>query len=244
MNYRVNLLPAELQPRPPLEPRRLVLISLPVLVGGALVGGLLYWRHEVYKMRLELEALRYQVPRLQQAVNKVEEVKKERQVLEARAGELEELIQRRRAWSSLLTDLAAVMPDGAWLNALRLVPGQAASPAAKAERAGTVPSLLQGALQGAARAMEAGGLQQPSAEQQGNVPAASQQTGTSKAVPPPPESLSLEGSSRSLAAVGVLLYHLQGLPYFSGVELKEVKYDEGKGVYNFSITAQLKGDGG
>ncbi|WP_027719294.1 PilN domain-containing protein [Desulfovirgula thermocuniculi] len=239
MNYRVNLLPAELQPRPPFEPKRLALISLPVLVGGALVGGLLYWRHELYKMRVELEALRYQVPRLQQAVNKVEEMKKERQVLEARAGELEELIQRRRAWSSLLADLAAVMPDGAWLNALQLVSGQAASPAAKAERAGTVPSLLQGA----ARAMEAGGLQQPSAEQQGNVPAALQQTGTSKVVPPP-ESLNIEGSSRSLAAVGVLLYHLQGLPYFSGIELNEVKYDEGKGVYNFSITARLRGDGG
>lgn len=243
MNYRVNLLPAELQPRPPLEPRRLALISLPVLVGGALAGGLLCWRYELNKMRLELEALRYQVPRLQQAVNKVEEVKKERQVLEARAGELEALIQGRRTWSSLLADLSAVMPDGAWLNALRLVPRQAVSPAAKTERAGTVPSLLQGALQGSARAMEAESLQQPAAAQQGSVPAAPQQAGAAKALPPP-EGLQLEGASRSLAAVGVLLYHLRQLPYFSGVELNEVKYDEGKGFYTFSITAHLKGDGG
>ena len=191
----------------------------------------------------ELEALRYQVPRLQQAVNKVEEVKKERQVLEARAGELEALIQGRRTWSSLLADLSAVMPDGAWLNALRLVPRQAVSPAAKTERAGTVPSLLQGALQGSARAMEAESLQQPAAAQQGSVPAAPQQAGAAKALPPP-EGLQLEGASRSLAAVGVLLYHLRQLPYFSGVELNEVKYDEGKGFYTFSITAHLRGDGG
>lgn len=265
MNYRINLLPAELQPGPVLEPKRLLLISLATLTAGGLVTACVFWGINFHHMRIELAAVKRQVPKLQETVARLEELKKQRQELEAASGELERLIQQRHTWSKMLLDLNKVVPREIWLTALRLQAagnvsgaGQNVTGPATAQKPGSVPSLLQSSIEQAGRAV-GDALQQVSA--QPGVPAtvpASQggetgqpgQAGSQvrreegNAIPQPPDTLTLEGNTTSLAAVGVFIYHLGKLPYFSRVDLNEIKYDETKGVTTFSISARLKGGGG
>lgn len=246
MNYRVNLLPLELQPRSLLEPRRLAFFSLLVMVAGGLVFALFSWCFAFYQMRFELSALQQQLPRLRQTVARMEEIRKERRELEAAVSELETLIHQRHTWSKMLEDLNKVIPREIWLTSLHLATsqpasgsGQAASSSAgaSAQRPSTVPSLLQGGMQ------EVRQIKEDLASTQSRQTAGQVQEGGKNAIPPPPDSLTLEGASTSLAAVGVLTYQLGQLPYFSEINLNEVKYDEAKGVYTFKITARLKGDG-
>jgi len=261
VNYRVNLLPVELQPGPVLEPKRLLLISLVTLTAGGLVAACVFWSINFYYMRIELAAIKWQVPKLQETVAQLEEIKKQRQELEAASGELERLIQQRHTWTEMFLDLNKVVPREVWLTALRLQAaenvsgaGQKVAGPAAAQKPGSVPSLLQSSLQQAGR-VAGEVLQQVSA--QTGVPAnQSGETGQpgqagsqdmredGNAIPRLPDTLTLEGNTTSLAAVGVFIYQLGKLPYFSRVDLNEVKYDETKGVTTFSISARLKGVGG
>jgi Tfp pilus assembly protein PilN len=210
-------------------------------------------------MRIELAAVKRQVPKLQETVARLEEFKKQRQELEAASGELERLIQQRHTWSKMLLDLNKVVPREIWLTALRLQAagnvsgaGQNVTGPATAQKPGSVPSLLQSSL-------EHDALQQVSAQpgapatvptSQGGETGQPGQAGSQvrredgNAIPQPPDTLTLEGNTTSLAAVGVFIYHLGKLPYFSRVDLNEIKYDETKGVTTFSISARLKGGGG
>lgn len=259
MNYRVNLLPAELQPGPVLEPKRLLLISLATLTAGGLVTACVFWGINFHHMRIELAAVKRQVPKLQETVARLEELKKQRQELEAASGELERLLQQRHTWSRMLLDLNKVVPREIWLTALRLQAagnvsgaGQKVTGPATAQKSGSVPSLLQSSL-------EHDALQQVSAQpgapaavpaSQGGETGQPGQAGSQvqredgNAIPQPPDTLTLEGNTTSVAAVGVFIYHLGELPYFSRVDLNEIKYDETKGIITFSISARLKGGGG
>lgn len=259
MNYRVNLLPAELQPGPVLEPKRLLLISLATLTAGGLITACVFWGINFHRMRIELAAVKRQVPKFQETVARLEELKKQRQELEAASGELERLLQQRHTWSRMLLDLNKVVPREVWLTALRLQAagnvsgaGQNVTGPATAQKPGSVPSLLQSSLEhdtlqqvpaqpGAPATVPAG---------QGGETGQPGQAGSQvrredgNAIPQPPDTLTLEGNTTSLAAVGVFIYHLGKLPYFSRVDLNEIKYDETKGVTTFSISARLKGGGG
>jgi Tfp pilus assembly protein PilN len=61
-------------------------------------------------------------------------------------------------------------------------------------------------------------------------------------LPPRPDTVYIEGSSRSLTAVGVLVHELHMLPQLAGVTLEEVR--EGRdGVLSFRISVELARSG-
>ncbi|MEW6425579.1 MAG: PilN domain-containing protein [Bacillota bacterium] len=268
MKYGVNLLPSELQPEPPLEPKRLALISLITLVAGGLCVACIFWGLNFYHMRAELAAIQQQVPGLNETVARLEDLGKQRQTLEAEVGELERLVGERHSWSKMLLDLNKVVPGEVWLTALQLQAagadqgtGQAAAGSAgtAGQKPGSVPSLLQGNLQQTGQLVTGDTRQQISAQSgasatvpaiQGEESGQQGQVGNQvrredgNAIPPLPDTLTLKGNATSLAAVGVLIYQLGQLPYFSQVDLNEIKFDEAKGVTTFSISARLKGGGG
>lgn len=61
------------------------------------------------------------------------------------------------------------------------------------------------------------------------------------AAPPAPDVLVLEGYSRSVSSVGVLVDQLGRIPVFSRVLLNELSVDRKAAAYTFKITALLKG---
>lgn len=257
MNYRVNLLPVELQPRPVLEPKRLLFITLVTLTAGGLVTAWVFWNINLTRMRTELSAVKQQQPKLQETVTRLVEIKKQRLELEATAGELEQLIQQRKTWSKMLLDMNDVVPREVWLTALRLQAAENVSGADRkvdgsnaAQIPGSVPSLLQKSLQQGSDALQQATAQTgEQANQIGETGQPDQSDGQvmreeENNLPRLPDTLTLEGNTNSLAAVGVFIYQLGKLPYFSRVDLNEVKYDETKGITTFSISARLKGGGG
>ncbi|OAT79862.1 PilN domain-containing protein [Desulfotomaculum copahuensis] len=118
MNYRINLLPLELQPRPPVEGKRLAVISgLTVLAALILIGGA-GWLIKSYNQRVELAVIQSQLASLSPVVRKVEADRAEEQKLQAGAAALEELLARHRVWKPVLDDIAQIVPVDIWLSSV------------------------------------------------------------------------------------------------------------------------------
>jgi Tfp pilus assembly protein PilN len=67
--------------------------------------------------------------------------------------------------------------------------------------------------------------------------------GAEAAFQPPVYTMQIEGGSRTLPAVGVFVHHLQRMPQFSSVTLREIRED-GDGNLSFAIDLKLVGSDG
>ncbi len=259
MNYLVNLLPLELQNGSKMNPKILMLISIIVLTAGGFATACIFFGVDFINTRNELTTLRQQVPKIAETASQLEELKRQRRELDTEAGVLERLVRGKHAWSKMFLDLNKVIPGEILLSSLKLQAAGAAQGTAQETtgKTGAVPSLLHNSLQ------KAGQLTGEAIPQSSGMPAAIQTTQNPARQTqeqeqhgqadeqdrdrnhnldhPAPDTLIIEGESTSLAAVGVLVYHLGRLPHFSQVNLKEIKFDDAKGITNFSILAQLKG---
>lgn len=118
MNYRVNLLPPELQPRPPVEGKRLAVVAgLTVLAALILIGGA-GWLIKSYNQRVELAAIQLQLASLSPAVQKVQADRAAEQKLQAGAAALEGLLARHRVWKPVMDDIAQILPVDIWLTSV------------------------------------------------------------------------------------------------------------------------------
>ncbi len=228
MNYRIDLLPEELQSKPPVNLRRLLYIALTVLLTAGLLAiyGLFLW--DYYRVSGELARLNERLPQIKRETARLEEVKRQRLDLEKRAGELEALIQNRRTWPGMLAEIARAVPGEVWLTSLRLeeVKEKQAS-AEKKPSAGPLPQAQSDQTQK--------NLERLTPEEGKETKAESTST-----VPGVPNTLFIEGASYSVPAVGIFTYRLGQLPYFSKVVLTDLHSEENNGYVVFTVVASLK----
>ncbi|MCL6449089.1 MAG: PilN domain-containing protein [Armatimonadetes bacterium] len=233
MNHRIDLLPEELQSKPPVNLRRLLYIVLTMLltVGLLAIYGLFLW--DYYRVSGELARFNERLPQIKKETARLEEIKRQRLDLEKRAGELEALIRNRRTWPGMLAEIARTVPGEVWLTSLRLEEGkekqaQKKSPADALSQ--TQPGQIQKSLENIQESPE-----RPAAEEDKETKAESTST-----VPGVPNTLFIEGASYSVPAVGIFTYRLGQLPYFSKVVLTDLHSEENNGYVVFTVVASLK----
>lgn len=266
MNYRINLLPPELQPRPLVDRKRLVTIAgLTMVLGLLLIGGA-GWLIKSYNQRSELASINGQLASLSPVVQKVEQIRAQKQKLLASAAAMEELLSRHRAWKPVMDDIARILPVDMWLVSVDAAYNQDADKVLKTsagastanpagvsgnQAAGTPGSFTPGAgvnpITGSSPVQQAGqvtgqinerhqALQTQSTA--GEAGTKPKQEGKDK-VPPPPNVLTLKGVSRSFPSIGVFVRKLSDLPYFSQVRLQEISSQE-DGTLSFSVNCYLQ----
>ncbi|MGQ9824074.1 MAG: PilN domain-containing protein [Desulfotomaculales bacterium] len=231
MNYRIDLLPEELQSKPPVNLRRLLYIALTVLLTAGLLVIYGLFLLEFYRVSGELARLNERLPQIKRETARLEEIKRQRLDLEKRAGELEALIQNRRTWPGMLAEIARAVPGEVWLTSLRLEEvkenKEKQAFAEKKPSAGPLPQTQSDQTQKS--------LERLTPEEGKETKAESTPT-----VPGVPNTLFIEGASYSVPAVGIFTYRLGQLPYFSKVILTDLRSEENKGYVVFTVVASLK----
>lgn len=237
MSYKINLLPAELQSKPPVNLRRLFLLLLSIFVFAGLLAsyGFFLWNYQ--QVSKQLGNLNQNLPRIEREVARLEGIKKQRLDLERRSDQLEALLQTRQKWPGMLTALTKVVPGDVWLTSLRLEEiREKQTPMEKKVPAGASlpmqPNVAQKSLESIQKSLERA------------TPEESKETKTklegASTIPGVPNTLFLEGASYSVPSVGIFIYHLQQLPYFSKVALTDLHFEESKGHLVFTVVANLK----
>lgn len=231
MRYKVNLLPPELQRESIIDTRRLVRLAAVTLVAAVVVGGYGYFLLQLVLMKGELAETRRRLAALEPTVARVEKMREERRTAEETARALTQLLNGRLAWSGMLAEINYALPRDMWLDKLVILREQQAQ----------APEKKGGPAQGAG-----GGPSPAGAGGTGGGPAApggaaGAQAGAAAAAPPRPDRVLLEGYSRSVASVGVLVHNLHELPHFKAVTLQEVTEDGELGAWRFKILCALPG---
>lgn len=226
MRYKVNLLPPALQRESVIDTRRLVRLAAVTLVAAAVVGGYGYFLLQLVLMKGELAETRQRLAALEPTVARVNKMREERRTAEETARALTQLLNGRLAWSGMLADISYALPRDMWLDKLEILKEQQA-PAG--EKKG-------GSAQGTGGGQSPAGAGAQSSTTTGG--AAGAQAG---AAPPRPDRVVVEGYSRSVASVGVLVHNLHESPHFKAVTLQEVAEDAERGVWRFKILCVLPG---
>ena len=228
MRYKVNLLPPELQRESIIDTRRLVRLAAVTLAAAAVVGGYGYFLLQLVLMKGELAETRQRLAVLEPTVARVNKMREERRTAEETARTLTQLLHGRLAWSGMLADINYALPRDMWLEKLEILKEQEAKPGEKkaaGQGAGAGPPPAGAGGQSPATTGGAGGAQAWAAA----------------AAPPRPDLVVLEGYSRSVASVGVLVHNLRESPHFKAVTLEEVTEDAQLGAWRFKILCALPG---
>ncbi|MGQ9531245.1 MAG: PilN domain-containing protein [Desulfotomaculales bacterium] len=234
MRYKVNLLPPELQRESIIDTRRLVRLAAVTLTVAAVVGGYGYFLLQLVMMKGELAETRQRLAALEPTVARVNKMREERRTAEETARALTQLLNGRLAWSGMLADINYALPRDMWLDKLEILKQQQAQASEKkggpAQGAGGGPS-----------SAGAGGTGGGPAATGGAAGAGGARAGAAAAAPPRPDAVVLEGYSRSVASVGVLVHNLHESPHFKAVTLQEVTEDAESGAWRFKILCVLPG---
>ncbi|MEW6276064.1 MAG: hypothetical protein AB1556_13275 [Bacillota bacterium] len=218
MNYRIDLLPAELRKRPADRLRRFVPLLLTIVVVAGLAAGYSAFLTRCAQISRELTVLNESLPPLRKEAARLEEIKRQRLDLEKRGGELAALLRNRRTCPEILAAVAGVVPDEVRLTGLRL---EKATEKEQEKQAQSGPRQAQPAPPGLSAQPAPPGL--PRA-----------------VIPGVPDTLWIAGASHSAPAVGIFIAQLGQLPYFSKVTLTGLHFEEGEDCLVFAIAASLK----
>jgi len=215
--YKINLLPTELQRDLSLDVKGLVRrVSITITLILLLFGyGVFLFMG--YLTQKEINDTEKYLNQISSTVKKVEGIKAQRVKNEESTKKFKELLNARLTRFPLLEDLSYNMPVDLWLDNVDM------SYVAPANASG-------GATQGQTAA----------------PPQAQGQAAADKKVPvspPVPNTLTIEGYSRTVPSVGIFMNNLYRMPYFSSVVLNELKTDEKSGSVKFKLTAVLKEGG-
>lgn len=258
LNYKVDLLPVELQSVKQLNMKRLVLSTFLTAFLAALFLGVGYFFYKFQAVQNELERLNLELSTVNSEAKQVREVKKLRQQLEAQTFELNVLINRKQNQMvlSVLSDINNSVPAEVWLNVIefggdktgqekQLATEQGSHTTGQPGPSGGIPQALPLTPQGILKGQNTLGNSNPSVLQ-GQASQPVSQDGQARENSVLNSSLKhviIKGATNSVSAVGVFLYNLNQLPHFSRVDLIEMSKDEEKGVAVFYIDASLKGGG-
>ncbi|WP_333870605.1 hypothetical protein [Desulforamulus putei] len=250
MNYRVNLLPVELQPKPPISPKKFAVYLLCTLIVGGLGFGYGYFMTEIHSAKGELQSLDKEKEMLKGTETRINDISRQRQEMEAKINILNGLMKKTKSWPKFLQELNKHVPEGVWINKLYLiyqspdeffnekgkneaVPGSSTSK----KTTNTVEEAVKEPVEQITP--QETGNSQSSEQNQSNTNKKENSKEETKVPEAAPNILVIEGASYSFESIGKFIYSLNQMQYFSKVVLKEITLDKG-GKYNYSVGALLK----
>jgi len=232
--YKVNLLPPELQRDISVDIRRLVkwlTVSLVVII---LVLGYGIFLYSFFSTKKEIVETEKYLSELQVTVNRIEDIKKQRQKNEQSVQKFKDLVEKRLIWSYILDDLNYNLPVDMWLASIELsFTGLQVSTGTVGQAQGqpnAQASQMQIQVQTGAGVVH--GVQALPEGQKGIAVS-----------PPVPNTLTIAGYSRSVPSIGIFINNLHKMPYFAKVTLNEIAEDKNNAVIKFKITAMTREGG-
>jgi secreted Zn-dependent insulinase-like peptidase len=191
----------------------LVFSAVTLVPYGYLQGRLLQDRQELAQMQSKYRQVK-------ETADQVEELVKKRTASESQVKQLKSLIEGRSTWPKMLKELEMSVPEDVWFISLELK------------------------YEGKDKPEEEKTSDNAQKDQESTQQSSGQTEKTENeeviVVQPPPNQAVIKGKSINLEHIGRFIYKLNGLPYFSKVELQEINRDMGTGSLEFTIMAPLK----
>jgi len=213
--YKLNLLPTELQKDLSIDFKGLVRRVTITITVILLLFSYGVFLFMGYLTQKEISDTEKYLSQISATVKKVEGIKAQRVKNEESTKKFKELLSARLTRFPLLEDLSYNMPVDLWLDNL--------------DMSYVAPAKTPANASGGAAQPQAQG--QPAAEKKAPV------------APPLPNTLTIEGYSRTVPSVGIFMNNLYRMPYFSSVVLNELKTEESSGNTKFKLSAVLKEGG-
>jgi len=231
--YKVNVLPLELHRNINLDVKKLIKTMTVYTITTILLVAYGTFIFSYYSTRKEVAETEKELVQLQDTVNKVEKIKKQRQNDELAVQNFKALVDNRKTWSHMLEELNSSLPVDIWLESIDL---SFAGPQTVAGINGQTvgkPKIQAKGMQAQAQTR----VNRADAGAESGVE--SDPKGLSQLVLPHPNVLSVEGYSRTVPSVGILVNNLGKMPYLKNIMLNEIREDERHAAVKFKITAMI-----
>lgn len=214
--YNINLLPRELRPGNKINRQRLVVKIILIFLAVSLTGAYCGFTYRLHSLQNEVANANEQLVKMRPQVNKALALKQERKRITATVNELQKLLDRRKTWSHVLSDINDILPEDVWLKGINIYydPG--------ANIRGQLPA-REGNYEEKARYRETGKSQKTVTFMQG--------------VAHIPNTITIDGNSRTVPPVGIFLNSLQELKYLKQARLDNILENREQSVITFTITA-------
>ena len=223
MNYRINLLPVELQPKQPVTLKKLKVYIISALVVGGLGFYCGYFMWQLRSVQEELQALQPRQEQLEQMESRIRARQQEKIQIQEKMNVLNGLLEQRKTWPKFLLDLNDHVPEGVWISTLYLTDG----------------SLQQ---EGSAEDGQSKEEKDASEKEDTNDTGSSQNETKEEAEVPKaaPDRIIILGGSYSLEEIGKFIFSLNQMGYFSSVQLEKITLLDNTGKYRYHAVAFLK----
>lgn len=231
----INFLPEQIIRAREKRKKNVLLVVLALVLLAVTLGpyGYLQWR--LFQDRQELAQLQSKYRQVIEAADRVEELVKKRTATEDQAKQLKRLIEGRSTWPKMLEEIEMSVPEDVWFISLELKYEGKGKP--EEEKTSDNAQKDKGSAQ------QPSGQTTPQTQSKhggDNQPSKNNENEEVIVVQAPPNQAVIKGKSINLENIGRFIYKLNGLPYFSKVELQEINMDEETGNLEFTILAPLK----
>lgn len=238
--YKINLLPSELQRDISIDVRKLVKRAIVALAAILLISGYSIFLFNYYSTKKEACELEKRLKQLEAAVKKVEEIKKQRRDNEQAVEKFKELLNQRLTWACVLKDIDYNLPEDMWLGSIDISYTGRWAQAEAGDKELEQMKTKEAVQKGRPKSGQTG----TGALSDSKTSAAKQEGTSQQASLPVPDTLAIEGYSRTVSSVGVFINNLNKLPYFKSALLEELGEDEKyAGVKKFKLIAEIKEGG-
>jgi hypothetical protein len=250
VNYAINLLPRELQPRPPLTGKQKMTYAACIAVLVMLLAAycFLFWSSRAAEARIQ--SLDDMLAAYNSQKNALEKVNSQCVDLTSKIDVIKSIMENRKTWPVFLRDFADSVPDAIHLETLRLyyapaVNNEAASKAnsnpSPPEKAGSAVDIvkknLTAIMDASSAATTVPGPDSPQGKSPGS-PGNNKQNDSQDIPAGPPLGVFIEGEAAAFGDIGKFVYRLNGMTHFSSVQLLEITQNSGS--YYFVIYSSFK----
>lgn len=211
--------------------RKLYLGLAAAFLIAALAGTYAGFLQRLHLLKNEVVVIEQQLAELAPRVEQVKSLQKERASVQARFDALNNLSSQRRQWVPVLAEIHAVLPADIWLTAIN-IDGDASG----------LDSISPGDSD-----IDAGENQKETAKNEefgdldrhagaGMMPGAADITEKDNKRA---NTVTIEGQSAGVSAVGIYLEGLRSLKYFQDIHLDSMQEGDKQGIVLFVITAEI-----
>ncbi len=223
--YEINLLPSKLQKKINVALKRWIVLLLIISVPSVLGGFYVFTLAELNQLRLKTNNIDRQLELLTPQLNRMEQLRREREKREQQISVLQSLRDNRFSITPILTGIALNMPVDMWLTGISAEYRENYLPRGGFASPGILP-VSEGTVEQTDIIVGSSEQQQPEQQQPG----------------PPPNILVLQGISHSQASIGVFVGQLAAMPYFQNIDVVKVNTaTSGETGLAFHIEAGLRG---
>jgi Tfp pilus assembly protein PilN len=203
--YRVNLLPPKLQHEELVDVRRLLLISVSIVLAFVILGTVVGFALSYITVEQELKTVDQHLAILQPTVDMVQGLQSQIEAMQSTESDYKGLLDGQVNWSTLIYKMNEIAPSDLWLTELDMSNADLSKdPAAKqVSNAGAAAPGVPGA--------------------NGNTVAMSNAQSPGEPYPYP-NVISISGMANSVTSIGIFVQSLNQLPYFKNVAIKTIGY--------------------